>query len=202
MPMYWTFNCFLGFNISPSPPPKWLLNLEFWRPEKRGPSCPNWGQGGGFRGFGQCPKESVFFSTDVFPNLGNLDHFLRTHRSPITTLIINAMMTLVKIITMMNKDHKDHMKCQITWNINWHKLSNDMEYQMTWNLKWHKISNDMKPHMTWNLKWHEISYDMKSQMTWNLKWQKISNDMKSQMTQNLKWHEISNFPCKRHQQDW
>ena len=29
--------------------------------EKRGPSCPNWGDGGGgFRGFGQCPKENVF----------------------------------------------------------------------------------------------------------------------------------------------
>ena len=35
MPMYWTFNCFLGFNISPIPPSKWLLNLEFWRPKKR-----------------------------------------------------------------------------------------------------------------------------------------------------------------------
>ena len=90
----------------------------------------------------------------IFPhNLCNLDHFLRTHRSPITTLIINAMMTLVKIITMMNKDHKDHMKCQITWNINWHKLSNDMEYQMTWNLKWNEICNDMKSQKTWNLKW-------------------------------------------------
>ena len=29
--------------------------------KKRGPSCPNWGQGGGFRWFGQCPKENVFF---------------------------------------------------------------------------------------------------------------------------------------------
>ena len=33
----------------------------FWRP-KKGPSCPNWGQGaGGFRWFRQCPKENVFF---------------------------------------------------------------------------------------------------------------------------------------------
>ena len=30
--------------------------------KKRGPSCPNWGQGGVFRWFGQCPKENVFFS--------------------------------------------------------------------------------------------------------------------------------------------
>ena len=29
--------------------------------KKRGPSCLNWGQGGGVRGFGQCPKENVFF---------------------------------------------------------------------------------------------------------------------------------------------
>ena len=33
----------------------WILTSE-----KRGPSCPNSGHGGGFRWFGQCPKENVF----------------------------------------------------------------------------------------------------------------------------------------------
>ena len=33
-----------------------------WTSEKRGPSCPNCGHGGGgVRYFGQCPKENVFF---------------------------------------------------------------------------------------------------------------------------------------------
>ena len=48
------FNCFLGciytvyhivyivFLVL-----NWLSNLEFWPPKKRGPSCPNWGHGGG-----------------------------------------------------------------------------------------------------------------------------------------------------------
>ena len=58
MPMYWTFNCFLNLPFSPQVTFKsWILTSE-----KKGPSCPNWGQGGGFRWFGQCPKESVFFA--------------------------------------------------------------------------------------------------------------------------------------------
>ena len=35
--------------------------------EKKGPSCPNWGEGGGFRYFGQCPKEKGFFLIEAFP---------------------------------------------------------------------------------------------------------------------------------------
>ena len=42
----------------------------FFDVPKRGPSCPNWGEWGGFRWFGQCPKENVFFCgrVDVFHN--------------------------------------------------------------------------------------------------------------------------------------
>ena len=40
---------------------------RFWH-KKRGPSCANWGQVGGSRWFGQCPKENIFFSVDPFPN--------------------------------------------------------------------------------------------------------------------------------------
>ena len=38
------------------------LTFKSWisTSEKRGPSCPNWSHGGGYRGFGQCPKENVF----------------------------------------------------------------------------------------------------------------------------------------------
>ena len=70
MPMYWTFNCFLGciytvyhivyivFLVL-----NWLSNLEFWPPKKRGPSCPNWGHGGGGLGnSGNARKKTFFFN--------------------------------------------------------------------------------------------------------------------------------------------
>ena len=60
MPMYWTFNWFLGCWYISLPSPKWLSNLEFWRPKKR-TNLPELGSGGEFRWFGQCPKENVFF---------------------------------------------------------------------------------------------------------------------------------------------
>ena len=44
--------------------------------QKRGPSCPNWGQGGGVRGFGQCPKENVFFYGCLPLSKWNIIHFL------------------------------------------------------------------------------------------------------------------------------
>ena len=65
MPMYWTFNCFLGFNISFSPPPKWLLTSR-----KKGPSCPNWGQGGGLGDSGNFRKKTFFF-IEAFPKVWN-----------------------------------------------------------------------------------------------------------------------------------
>ena len=68
MPMYWTFNCFLGciytvyyivyivFLVL-----NWLSNLEFWLPKKKDQVARIGVWGGGVRGFGQCPKENVFF---------------------------------------------------------------------------------------------------------------------------------------------
>ena len=67
MPMYWTFNCFLGciytvyyivFLVL-----NWLSNLEFWLPKKKGPSCPNWGHGGwgGLGNSGNARKKMFFF---------------------------------------------------------------------------------------------------------------------------------------------
>ena len=41
------------------------LNLEFWRP-KKGPSCPNRGQGGRLGDLGNARKKTLFF-IDVFP---------------------------------------------------------------------------------------------------------------------------------------
>ena len=77
MPMYWTFNCFLGciytvfyivyivFLVL-----NWLLNLEFLRPKKKDQVARIGVRGGGgFRWFGQCPKENVFFSIEAFPNV-------------------------------------------------------------------------------------------------------------------------------------
>ena len=61
------------------------MNFDF---RKRGPSCPNWGHGGGGVGeFGQCPKENVFFSIDLFPSwhgslwLTNREAWIMTLRS-------------------------------------------------------------------------------------------------------------------------
>ena len=79
----------------------------------------------------------------------------------------------------------------MTWKVKWHVKSNDMKSQMIWNLnyiesqvtrnlKWNEIWNDMISQMTLNPKWHvitkrhEISNDLKLQMTWNLKWVIIS----------------------------
>ena len=68
MPMYWTFNCFLGciytvyyivhivFLVL-----NWLSNLEFRLPKKEDQVARIGVMGGGFRWFGQCPKENVFF---------------------------------------------------------------------------------------------------------------------------------------------
>ena len=66
MPMYWTFNCFLCCLYISLPSPKVTFKSWILMSEKKGSSCPNWGQGGWFRWFGQCPKENVFF-IDVFP---------------------------------------------------------------------------------------------------------------------------------------
>ena len=71
MPMYWTFNCFLGcilysilYRIYSSFSSKLTFKSWILTSEKKGPTCPNWGDGGAgwFRWFGQCPKENVFLS--------------------------------------------------------------------------------------------------------------------------------------------
>ena len=69
------FNCFLGciytvyhivyivFLVL-----NWLSNLEFWPPKKRGPSCPNWGHGGGGLGnSGNARKKTFFFFNWCLP---------------------------------------------------------------------------------------------------------------------------------------
>ena len=80
MRMYWTFNCFFRLFIYLPPLPTflqtfflWLSNLEFWRPKKKDQVARIGVRGGGFRCFGQCPKENVFFSVDVFPYTENIN---------------------------------------------------------------------------------------------------------------------------------
>ena len=79
MPMYWTFNCFIGciytvyhivyivFFSSKLTFKSWILTSE-----KRGPSCPNWGHGRGGLGDSGNARKKTFFSIDVFPNLKNI----------------------------------------------------------------------------------------------------------------------------------
>ena len=74
MPMYWTFNCFLGciyivyynvyivFLVL-----YWLSNLEFRRRKKSRSSWANWGERGGGN-LDKIQKSSSFFSQDTFPN--------------------------------------------------------------------------------------------------------------------------------------
>ena len=59
MQMYWTFNCFLRLLIYIPPLPQVTFKSWILTSKKKGPSCPNWVQG--FRWFGQCPKENIFF---------------------------------------------------------------------------------------------------------------------------------------------
>ena len=74
MPMYWTFNCFLGciytvyhivyivFLVL-----NWLSNLEFWLPKKR-TKLPKLGSGGGRVGdSGNARKKTFFFFIEAFP---------------------------------------------------------------------------------------------------------------------------------------
>ena len=68
MPMYWTFNCFLGCIYTVYCIVyivvlvlNWLSNLEFRLPKKEDQVARIGVMGGGFRWFGQCPKENVFF---------------------------------------------------------------------------------------------------------------------------------------------
>ena len=68
MPMYWTFNCFLGCIYTVYCIVyivvlvlNWLSNLEFRLPKKEDQVARIQVMGGeGFRWFGQCPKENVF----------------------------------------------------------------------------------------------------------------------------------------------
>ena len=68
MPMYWTFNCFLGCIYTVYCIVyivvlvlNWLSNFEFWLPKKKDQVARIGVRGWGFRWFGQCPKENVFF---------------------------------------------------------------------------------------------------------------------------------------------
>ena len=71
MPLYWTFNCFQVVNISPSPPSSdfQILNVDV---RKKGPSCPNWGQGGGLGNSGNARKKAFFFQ--LRPSLSEINH--------------------------------------------------------------------------------------------------------------------------------
>ena len=86
--MYWTFNCFLGclyiFLLLPTSDFQ-ILNFDVW---KKRLSCPNWGQGGVFRWYGQCPKEYVFhhwclpLCTFLFSDtlsMSNISHLMHLH---------------------------------------------------------------------------------------------------------------------------
>ena len=71
MPMYWAFNCFLGCWYISLPSPhfckpfflwvKWLLNLEFWRPQKKDQVAWIEVRGGGLGDSGNAQKKMVFF---------------------------------------------------------------------------------------------------------------------------------------------
>ena len=83
MPMYWTFNCFLGciygvyhmvyvYSIFNS-----KLTFKSWilTSKKKGPSCPNWGRGGGGLGnSGNARKKTFFFFNWPLPLLVTLLH--------------------------------------------------------------------------------------------------------------------------------
>ena len=61
MPTFTVFQLFFKLLIYLPPPPSSDFQILNFDVRKIGPSCPNLGQGGGVRGFGQCPKENVFF---------------------------------------------------------------------------------------------------------------------------------------------
>ena len=61
--------------------------------DKKGPSCPNWGQGGGVRGFGQFPERKRFFPIEAFPYQPNPAPYYQS-QSLSFSFIINAGYTL------------------------------------------------------------------------------------------------------------
>ena len=65
------------------------------------------------------PKELYTWYCPMTIQQRSSTHFLNTHRSLITTLSIDAVMTLLTVISMMTKI------TEITWNVKWHEMSND-----------------------------------------------------------------------------
>ena len=75
------------------------------------------------------------------------------------------------------------MKCQMSWYVKCHEMSNVIKCQMSWNVKCHKMSNVIKFQMSWNVKCREMSNVMLCQMSWNIKCH--------EMSWNFKCHEMS-----------
>ena len=59
MPISWTFNSFLGCQYISHTSPQVTFKSWILTSEKKGPSCPNWGQGGGDSG--NARKKTFFF---------------------------------------------------------------------------------------------------------------------------------------------
>ena len=64
MPISWTFNCFLGCQYISHTSPQVTFKSWILTSEKKGPNCPNWGQGGrggGLGNSGNARKKTFFF---------------------------------------------------------------------------------------------------------------------------------------------
>ena len=61
-----------------------------------------------------------------------------------------------------------NVKCQdMSWNVKSHEMSRVMKCQESWNVKCHEISNVKCQEMSWNVKSQEMSRVMKCQKSWN-----------------------------------
>ena len=113
MPMYWTFNRFLGciytvyymvyivFLVL-----NWLSKLEFWL-RKKGPSCPNWGQGGGLGDSGNARKKTSFFSL-----MSSLNKIYRIYNIEAANKLPRSVLNLTCIV------HSPEVPAAIFWKHN------------------------------------------------------------------------------------
>ena len=109
--------------------------------EKKGPSCPNWGHGGGFRWFGQCPKENVFFNWGL-PLHCNIHTSLQRWRhastsswttSGVGSRVQSSVMTGQGQAGMMTK--MGHLTiAQIAWESTWDRKLPRRRDQITFGL--------------------------------------------------------------------